>query len=142
MIGSGSMKSPKNKKNNKTCQKKSDTFFIKTLIVILLIVTTIITLITVLPSHPFKYLKILNNPIKLRFNKTNYNIKINCEKLNDPNIQIVDYRLRKVKEDNNISVSTEIYDKNKEKINDFDNISTMTININVNSKKYTINATC
>lgn len=142
MIGSGSMKSLKTNKTNKTCQKRSDTFFMNISIIILLIITTIITLITVIPSHPFKYLKILNNPIKLKFNKTNYNIKIDCEKLNDPNIQIVDYRLRKAKEDNHITISTKIYDKDNKQIDNFDNISTMTINININDKEYTINATC
>ena len=97
---------------------------------------------------PLSSLSILNNEVELSDSKRSYNLNIDCSSLKDENTQIVSYQLQRYALEDNVSISSVIYDGNKVLTDNYDHLTSLNTTIKISDKNKTyeqvfvINATC
>ena len=97
---------------------------------------------------PLSSLSILNNEVELSDSKRSYSLNIDCSSLKDENTQIVSYQLQRYALEDNISISSVIYDGNKVLTDNYDHLTSLNTTIKISDKNKTyeqvfvINATC
>ncbi len=86
--------------------------------------------------NPFKELNILNNSLLLEDNTKTYNIQIDCTSLANPNNQIISYKLKPKYQDNLISVTNTITNKQEILNNDFAKATNIDTIISIKNPHY------